>query len=156
MWSPRCLGGIHIKARAFAKVIRRVVRDIVAAGRGVWEDQRHALFCGPLLGAGFDHSVLMGAGQAREIPDDRHGTHLSFFWQKQAKGHVTAGALRIVAVHALCAAKARFFEMVSMGMASCQKGRSLRCQSWLTHAITTLTVAMEITVENRIAAEARW
>jgi hypothetical protein len=103
---PGVLGGIDVETRALPQVEGVVIGDAVAAGRGVGEDDGDALRAHrEALGAGLGHGVLVGAGQAGEIPQDGHGPLLGLGRQVDREGHVAAARLARVGVDALDAAE---------------------------------------------------
>jgi hypothetical protein len=83
-----------------------VVRHALAARRGVGENHRDALARRPGLGAGLHHGVLMGAGQSREVPEQRHRPVRGLRRHEEPEGHVAAADRRGVAVDPLHPAEA--------------------------------------------------
>ena len=68
---PGALGGIDIKPRALAQIIGLIIGHIFPARRSVGKNQCDALLGRPGLRPGFDHGIFMGAGQPRQIPEQR-------------------------------------------------------------------------------------
>ena len=68
MRCPRGLGGIHIESGPLPEIIGVIIGHTIAARACIREHERDALLRRPALCAGLYHRILMGAGQAREIP----------------------------------------------------------------------------------------
>ena len=64
-------GNTHGRPQPLTEVIRGVVRDVIAARRGVGNDEHDAVLGGVALGAGLRDEVLLGASQAGEPVEDR-------------------------------------------------------------------------------------
>ena len=103
------MGRVHVETRTLAQIIGLIIGHMVPARRGVGKNQRDPLFGRPDLSAGLGHRVLMGAGQARQIPQHGHRRMRGLFGQEQAKGHVTSQHVGRVGIDPLGPAKAFVF-----------------------------------------------
>lgn len=121
------------------------------ARTGVGENKGDPLFRRPALRAGLDHRVFMGAGQARQIPQDGHGAVFRLSRQEKTEGHVGARGLGCVFVDALHTAETGVLGKGLHGEASfIGLGQSREIQP-----TTSDTVTMLSAVEIRIEAETR-
>ena len=102
MISPRLLGGVKVKSRAFAKIIALIIRHIITARGGVGRYNNHAELGRQFLRACLCDKILLCAGQAREKDKDRGG--FSALWRKDAKAHIAITGGRIMLMDGLSAA----------------------------------------------------
>src|SRR5690554_4779411 len=107
MPGPRFLRGIHIKAGARAEVPVIIFPLNTGATRaGVRRDQHEAQFCGPALSTALDHEGFLGAGQPREVEQDRHTTLFRLRGYKYRETHRQADGARRMFVKRLRSAEA--------------------------------------------------
>src|SRR5262249_55825354 len=102
----RLLRRREIEARAFAEVVSRVVRHIVAARRSVRRNHHEPECRSRALQPGFGHHVLPRARQAGQVPKDRNALRLRLRRREHREAHVATASLRRMLEDRQCSVEA--------------------------------------------------